>query len=213
MVDAPEIQNDDTKKREELYVETRAELLARQLSNSERFDNAILSLSTGALGISIVFIKDIVPIKTAQNILLLKISWWLFGLSIISTVVSFVASQAGIRTQLKFAEHYYLLKQEEYLKKKNFSSLINDFLNYMSGAIFIVAVILTIIFVSSNIGGNVQMSDKIKMHRIQGGAEIPKMQSVTSKDGASIPKMQPITLPTTSQSPATSKPAESGTKK
>jgi hypothetical protein len=80
------------------------------LSNSEKFDNAILTLSTGALAISLAFIKDIVPLEIAQNLWLLKASWWLFGFSIISTLVSFAASQLGISRQLKYAEEYYLNK-------------------------------------------------------------------------------------------------------
>lgn len=69
---------DDQKHRRELYANTRRDLLDRQLSNSEKFDNAILTLSTGALAISLAFIKDIVPLKLAQNLWLLKASWWLF---------------------------------------------------------------------------------------------------------------------------------------
>ena len=67
--------DDDQKHRREVYANTRKDLLGRQLSNSEKFDNAILTLSTGALGISLAFIKDIVPLKIAQNLWLLKASW------------------------------------------------------------------------------------------------------------------------------------------
>jgi uncharacterized membrane protein len=91
----------DREHRQELYDRTRRDLLDRQLSNSEKFDNAILTLSTGALAISLAFIKDIVPLEIAQNLWLLKASWWLFGFSIISTLVSFAASQLGISRQLK----------------------------------------------------------------------------------------------------------------
>jgi hypothetical protein len=111
-----------------------------------------LTLSTGALGISLAFIKDIVPLKIAQNLWLLKTSWWLFGLSIISTLASFVASQCGISRQLKYAEEYYLNKKDEYLKKRNYPAILTDFLNYSSGTLFIAAIIVTIFFVSSNLG-------------------------------------------------------------
>jgi hypothetical protein len=143
--------SDDQERRQELYANTREDLLDRQLSNSEKFDNAILTLSTGALGISLAFIKDIVPLKIAQNLWLLKASWWLFGLSIISTLASFVASQLGIRRQLKYAEEYYLNKKDEYLKKRNYPAILTDFLNYSSGILFIAAIIFTIFFVSSNL--------------------------------------------------------------
>ena len=144
--------DDDQKHRREVYANTRKDLLGRQLSNSEKFDNAILTLSTGALGISLAFIKDIVPLKIAQNLWLLKASWWLFGLSIISTLASFVASQRGISRQLKYAEEYYLNKKDDYLRKRNYPAILTDFLNYSSGTLFIAAILITIFFVISNLG-------------------------------------------------------------
>jgi small-conductance mechanosensitive channel len=144
--------DEDLRHRQEVYAETRRDLLDRQLSNSEKFDNAILTLSTGALAISLAFIKDIVPLKIAQNIWLLRASWWLFGFSIISTLVSFAASQCGISRQLKYAEEYYLNKKDEYLKKRNYPAILTDCLNYSSGILFIAAIIFTIMFVSSNLG-------------------------------------------------------------
>jgi uncharacterized membrane protein len=144
--------DDDQKHRQEVYANTRKDLLDRQLSNSEKFDNAIITLSTGALAISLAFIKDIVPLQKAQNLWLLRASWWLFGFSIISTLASFVASQLGISRQLKYAEEYYLNKRDEYLKKRNYPAILTDFLNYSSGILFVAAIILTIFFVSSNLG-------------------------------------------------------------
>lgn len=144
---------DDDQYREELYKNTRDDLLRRQLSNSEKLDSAILTLSTGVLGLSLAFIKDIVPIKVAVHLWLLKTSWWLFGVSIVVTLCSFVASQLGINTQLRYAKKYYLDNKNRYLRKTNRFGKVTDSLNYSSCAIFIVAIMCTIIFVSLNIGG------------------------------------------------------------
>lgn len=141
----------EQEKREELFAETRRDLLTRQLSNSERFDGAVLALSTGALGFSLTFLKDVVPIEKAQNLLLLIISWWLFGLAIISTLASFVASQLGIMKQLNYAQEYYINRKNEYLTKPNVPAKVTDFLNYASGLLFVAAVVLTITFVSTNV--------------------------------------------------------------
>lgn len=67
---------DETKK---IYSETRNDLLNRHLSNTEAFDKAVLSLSSAGLGVSLAFIKDIVPIHTIINIRLLYISWLCFA--------------------------------------------------------------------------------------------------------------------------------------
>jgi hypothetical protein len=187
--------NDEKKHRQELYANTRKDLLERQLSNSEKFDSAILTLSTAALGISLAFIKDIVPINIAQKLWLLKTSWWLFGLSIISTLSSFVASQLGISKQLYYAEEYYLNNKDQYLNKKNYPAIVTVFLNYFSGILFVIGIILTIFFVLSNIGGKTSMSDRNKSERLTGGAVINKMQPIDKGDlkkGASIPNMQSV---------------------
>jgi uncharacterized membrane protein len=139
--------------RKQLYADTRKDLLGRQLSNAERFDNAILTLSTGVLGISLAFIKDTVPLKEAINIELLKTSWWLFGAAIISTILSFVFSQLGIKKQLKYAEKYYLEEKDEFLRKTNIPARITDILNNLSGIFFLGGILATVLFVSINMKG------------------------------------------------------------
>lgn len=141
--------------RKKIYSETRKDLLNRQLSNSENFDKAIISLSTAGLGLSLAFIKDIVKIPEAHCLVLLYFSWSLFGAAIISTILSFVSSQSGINKQLYFAEEYYLEKKEEFINKRNWQAQITNYLNIFSGIVFVGAIILTVIFVISNIGGHV----------------------------------------------------------
>jgi hypothetical protein len=137
--------------RKRIYVSTRQDLLNRNLSNSEKYDNAILTLSTGVLGISMAFIKDIVPLNRADYVPLLKISWCLFGAAIISTLTSFLVSQLAIKRQLEYAEKYYLDSQEEYLNKKNRPAAWTDYINYVSGGFFVAGIIATVLFVSANV--------------------------------------------------------------
>ena len=143
--------DNNKKERHKLYAETRTDLLNRQLSNSELYDRSILTLSTSALGISLAFIKDIVSPDKAQCTGLLVISWWLFGLAIISTMLSFWASQKGIETQLDNASKYYLEGKDEHLTKINIHAKRTECLNCLSGTSFIMAIVLTIVFVSINI--------------------------------------------------------------
>ena len=187
---------DDLKTRQQLYTETRKDLLTRQLSNSERYDGAILTLSTGALGLSLAFIKDIAPLPSAHSLNVLIISWWLFGSAIISTLISFLLSQRGISRQLHYAERYYLHREEEYLTKTNCFAKATDVMNHISGFLFVAAVVLTIVFVSANIRGNTSMTNESKTSIAPLGAKIPDMQPVLSgnleKRGAPIPNMQSV---------------------
>lgn len=190
---------EDQKRREGLYAETRKDLLTRQLSNSEKFDGAVLTLSTATLGVSLTFIKDIVPLNKVQDICLLKMSWWLFGLAILSTLFSFLASQLGISTQLKYAEEYYLNSKSEFLNKTNLWAKATDFFNYAAALFFILALIFTIVFVSTNLRGEPNMaedkSSKETKVPLTEGAPIPNMRSIqaggTEERGAPIPNMQP----------------------
>jgi hypothetical protein len=192
---------DDIEERKKIYAATRQDLLNRNLSNSEKYDNAILTLSTGILAISLAFIKDIVPLNIASFAILLLMSWCLFGLAIVSTLVSFVLSQFAIKRQLDYAEKYYLDRKDEYLTKKNRLARFTEYANYTSGGFFIIGIITTIIFVSVNISGE----DKMAKHLTKDGAIVPtlqKIQTETEKRGATIPELQPVktTTPSTQES-------------
>ncbi|MBU0566776.1 hypothetical protein KJ693_02160 [bacterium] len=146
---------DNMEERKKLYSETRNDLLNRQLSNSENFDRAILSLSTAGLGFSLAFIKDIVPFAQVSHLKLLCLSWYMFAIAIVVTLVSFIASQLGIDKQLIFAKEYYLEGKEKSLDKPNWPAIIITYSNYVSCLVFIVAIFLTVFFVYQNIlGGN-----------------------------------------------------------
>ena len=142
------IPDEDTKR---IYSETRKDLLIRQLSNSEAYDKAILSLSSALLGISLAFIKDIIRSGAACHKEFLYYSWYLFALSIVLTLISFMMSNLGIKRQLKYAQRYYLEGKAEYLKKRSIYARLTDFANILSGISFILAIVFTVRFVTLNI--------------------------------------------------------------
>ena len=114
--------NEDQELRLKLYGETRSDLLKRQLSNSENADRAILSVSTAALGFSLAFLKDIVPLSEACFPSLPYLSWGLFSLAIMVTLGSFFTSQKAIDEQLELAQ----LMGGDKLLQIDFSSIQND---------------------------------------------------------------------------------------
>ncbi len=110
------------------------------LSSSNQFDRAILTLSSGLLALSLAFIKDIVPLKEAQWMNLLFVSWCLLGFAILSTVISFLASQKAIRLCL-----------EEAASDGGVWSKITTGLNIISAALFVFGVSSTVVFVIKNL--------------------------------------------------------------
>ena len=143
--------DEEQKRSTEIYDSFRDELYKRQLSNSEAYDRAILSLSSAGLAISLTFIKFIVPIEEATHLCVLKASWVLFLLSIISTVASFLIGNKGISRQLEYAEQYYIDGKAKAFNKFNIYACINTIFNYISGILFLVALTSVVSFVILNL--------------------------------------------------------------
>lgn len=109
-------------------------------SNYEQFDKAILTLSSGGLGLSLTFIKNTSNQYAILNYNMLEYSWYCFTASIISTIVSFLIGANAIKKALKGHENHDYKKST----KVNWTEI----LNYFSVLSFLIAVILTICFVS-----------------------------------------------------------------
>ncbi|MBS3951409.1 MAG: hypothetical protein KGZ88_00410 [Methylomicrobium sp.] len=196
--------DEEQKKRNELFEKYREDVLRRQLSNTENYDKAVLSLGTTFLGFSVAFLKEFVSYKTAIFALLLPLSWMLFCLSIVATIISFFTSQKGLATQLEYAEKYYIQNDSSYLTKKNQAAKLTDIVNYVSGISFVFAVFTTIFFAIVNLDSEAQMSEKKISSLILDGASISRMQQAPGDSGlvtlgAQIPVMQLAPSPVTTQ--------------
>jgi hypothetical protein len=190
LIDSTEEQALATEKRKVL-AETRADLLTRQLSNSENYDKAVLSLATAFLGLSLAFLKDIVSIERSDWVPLLYGSWISLGLAVLCTVVSFQVSQCAIDVQLRRAEDYYLRNDQSALSKSSLAKA-TEWINAASGTLFVLGVLLTIAFVIVNLERRLEVgSDSIQ----QGprGATLPnKPQNAPLEKGAPIPNFQQV---------------------
>ena len=134
-----------------VHSEYRGRLESSLQSAYDQFDKAILTLSSGALGVSIAFIKDVVPLARASWKPLLVCSWVGFALAILSTVVSFLVSQKAFVRQISDAEDYFIGDETDALQRKNRHAMWVQRLNVTSVVLFMLAVGLTIIFISANI--------------------------------------------------------------
>ncbi len=142
--------SDDEIVRESLYDKTREELLTQQRSNAETYDRSLLTLSSGLLGISLAFIKDVVPLAHAEYKWLLFLSWSGFALTIILTISSIIYGQYKIRKLLDLAERYYLNKEATARDESARISKKIDRFNIWSGSVFILAILFSISFVILN---------------------------------------------------------------
>lgn len=202
---------EDEKKRKEykdeiqkLFKDFKTETEKRQVSSSENFDKSILTYSSWALGISIAFLKDFIPITVANVPCLLYQSWILFTFSIAATTISFLLSYKGLELSLSHAVKYYLEENPDYFNKDNIYNKIVKNLNWASGASFILGLLFTLIFVMSNL-------EKSIMEKKSGFAQDGLPTSLMTKvmpqggdltKGLNVPTMQQIPKPTAQPVPA-----------
>jgi hypothetical protein len=133
------------------FADLASEASKRELSGSENFDKSVLTLSSAGLGLSLTFLKDFVQLSSATTKWALYGSWIAFTLATLGTMVSFICSGKAQRTQLKLAEDYYLHGDESALTRGNKWGACNSILNGIACIAFTSALVLTVIFIWSNI--------------------------------------------------------------
>lgn len=141
---------DNSEKLYEVYLKEEEELSKRDLSNVENLDKAILSLSSAGLGLSLVFIRNVVELAAATHVWLLHISWLMFVLAITSTLLSYLFGQRALDKQRELIEKYYLEGDEDAGQQTSLASRITRFLSYVSVFTYIAAVVCTAFFIGLN---------------------------------------------------------------
>ena len=143
--------SDDSEKLYEVYLKEEEELSKRDLSNVENLDKAILSLSSAGLGLSLVFIKNVIELAKANHVWILHASWLMFVLAITSTLLSYLFGQRALDRQREFNEKYFLEGDEDAGQQISFASRMTRFLSYVSVFTYIAAVSGTALFIGLNL--------------------------------------------------------------
>lgn len=112
------------------------------------YDKTLISLSTGALGLSIVFLKDIFT-ETPTFICLLVISWIMWGLSLCLILISFYFSSLSFRYAIKQVDKNVINNETP----GGVYSIFCNILTPISGFFFMLGILFFIIFTVKNIGG------------------------------------------------------------
>ena len=142
--------DEDLEKLYEQYIKQDEELSKRDLSNVENLDKAILSLSSAGLGLSLVFIRNVVKLEEAAHIWLLHVSWLMFVLAITSTLLSYLFGQSALNKQREFNEKFYLESDADAGQQTPLASKITRVLSYVSVFTYIAAVSFTALFIKGN---------------------------------------------------------------
>ena len=122
----------------------------------ERFDILIISLSSSGMVLSIGFVKDIIPEFSQVNPILLKITWLLFALSLITNLLSQVSGYYANSLDLKITNDIIRTKkgkesrmnQEKMDKRMAFINSLTMVLNGASLFCLLTGIVTMIVFIS-----------------------------------------------------------------
>lgn len=201
-------ENDGEQLRFKLFGEYRNEQLTRERANSDKYDSTILTYSTGALALSVSFIKDVVPLATAQMIWALKTSWGFFALTLLIMLSSFPIAQRANRKGIEFAHEYYIERNDAFYNRKGWEDHTLTALNISAGILFFLAILLTTTFVWTNVKEQSTMTDKKTIstatHAMDGmpKALMQKIPATPMIKGTPSASMQPLQASKTNQTPA-----------
>lgn len=190
--------NDDA-----LFLEYRKHLWEAGKSASENTDKAILTLSAGALALSMTFLKDIVPLKDVIELHLIITAWVSFGCSIACVLFSQYESRRAIEVQQQRLESH-IAKDYVSANLPNPHTEKTKKLNVFAGALFFTGLILTILFTSFNVKRYSEMNNKIGSTNGNRGYAPAQIPSSPKPDAGYTPPNLPT--PSTGQRPSTTPP-------
>ncbi len=126
------------------YLDHRSELNKGELEVSGRYDQWILTLSGGALGISIAFIEKVAPSPAAWTLAFIGIAWLVLISAIVCALVSLLTSQSAYRRERDILDDELGVKDPP--EKKNAPAKATHALNVWAMALFAVGVVFLCLF-------------------------------------------------------------------
>lgn len=147
MTDTPEKNSPASECENSDLSEYRQWLVEAEQKSQESFDKTVLSLSGGALGISFVFLKDVIGSNPVIDSNYLLASWVCWALSALSVLISFYLSQLALRKAIKQVDAGTIYSETA----GGVYSKITSTLNVCGAILFFVGVCCITFFAESNL--------------------------------------------------------------
>jgi hypothetical protein len=122
-------------------------LVSAEKDSQDQFDKTVLSLSGGALGISFVFLKDVIGESTVHSPTLLMVSWMAWGLSSFAVLASFYLSHLALRRAITQVDSGTIGQQ----RAGGWLSIATAILNATGAILFFAGVCFIVAFASANL--------------------------------------------------------------
>jgi len=178
---------------QEIYLKTRQSYNEAELEVSGRYDKWILTLSGGALGLSIAFIEKIAKNPTPDTLFWLKISWGCLVISLLTALLSLVTSQSAIRENREELDSAHSEKRAPNLIFPRWFSCITNGLNWGSLLLFILGVTFLCVFSFKNIDQSITKGGK------RNGQETSATTSQEASKGNSRGRLRSISTTTSTE--------------
>lgn len=185
----------------QVYLDERRSLVDGEFEESKLFDRAILSLAAGAFGLTLTFIRHMVPSIKAGTLWMLVCAWIGFSASLLSTLISFLTSQSAYRRQRGILEADFFHQdadQKRADRAKNPSRIWTNWLNRISITGFIFGVVFMAAFTIANLSsttedkmGEERKGKAVPLTEGSAPAESPKKPGQVDKQKGALPAEAP----------------------
>lgn len=128
----------------------RNHLVIAAQKSQESFDKTVISLSGGALGISFLFLKDVVGPKTVSDPHLLIAAWSSWGLSSLFILISHLTSHYALNKAIEDFDSDTIDSN----RPGGYYSTITRLLNFLGAILFVAGIFCIILFANANLLGN-----------------------------------------------------------
>ena len=135
--------------------EYRNGLITAEQKSQDNYDKTIVSLSGGALGISLIFIKDIIGTSSPVLTWTVIAAWSFWAASLMSVVISHFLSRMALRKAILQAD-----KGDFTEGVGGCAAKATQIFNAISGILFVIGIVLFIIFSANNIGSKDMSNNK-----------------------------------------------------
>lgn len=137
-------------RRDEL-LEWRRVLTESSRQTSQQFDKFTLTLSAGALAISLTFVRELAQQPTLGSVVILGISWMGYIACICSTMASFQLSNQSTNREIEIIDSE--LRGDSDVDDRNSFGRLTELLNWLSLISFVISTLLLISFALANVRG------------------------------------------------------------
>ncbi len=109
------------------------------------FDRAILTITSGAFAVSLIFIEKVAPHPHPTSIALLIGAWAFFAVGMLATLISFLTSLAAHRCAIMDLD-----VDREHSARREFLGTVTTFLNFAAITLLVLGLLAIIIFAAIN---------------------------------------------------------------